>query len=200
MHPLRSLDLVGRYSLAGALRDPITMTAVALGATAAGTAVSAGGSLIGGSMKASAEEQMGQLAQRGAEFQAQQLDQAATESRAASQRQAFEKQRLGRLALSSLTARAASSGGSATDTDAVKIAGDIAGRSEYEALGDLYTGENRARGLTDEATGARYTGAAKAYGAQLGAQATRAGSYFDATGTILKGVGSFGKDYAKGYG
>lgn len=197
MHDLSCETLITKYTLRGVLRDPVT---ISLAATAAGTAVAAGGSIIGGGMKADAEEQMGKLQQRGAEFQAQQLDQASTEARAAGQRQAFEKQRLGRLALSTLTARAAAGGGGAADTDVLKIAGDIAGRGEYEALGDLYQGENKARGFGDEATGTRYTGAAKAYGAKLGATATRVGSAFDATGTILKGVGTFGKTYAGSYG
>ncbi len=193
MHDLSCETLITKYTLRGALRDPVTLTAATIGAvaTAAGTAVSAGGSLVGGKMKSDAEEQMGQFQQRGAEFQAQQLDQAATESRAAASRQAMEKQRIGRLALSTLTARAAASGGSAADANVVDLGGGLKARSEYEALGDLYVGENRARGLTDEATATRYTGAAKAYGSQLGAQATRVGSYFDAGGSILKGIGSF---------
>jgi hypothetical protein len=63
-------------------------------------------------------------------------------------------------------------------------------------LGDLYAGENRARGFQDEAAAERYTGAAKRYGADLNATATRVGSYFESGGTILKGVGSFSNNYA----
>lgn len=177
------------------MANPLT-----LGAGAAATAISSIGSIIGGGMKADAEEQMGQLQQTGAEFQAKQLDQAAVESRAVGVAQATEKRRIGALALSSLTARAAADGGSATDSTVLKLAGDIAGRGEYEALGDLYTGENKARGLQDEAAATRYTGAARAYGSQLSARATRIGSAFDAGGTILKGVGTFGRDYTKAYG
>lgn len=186
MHELRSLDLIGRYDWRRAPRDPITVgTAAVIG----GSLVSGVGTLIGGSSKASAEEEMGRLAQQGAEFQAKQFEGAADESRMASERVALDTQRKGRLALSSLVARAAAGGDATTSGDVLKLTGDIAGRGEYEALADLYTGENRARGLLDEATAKRYEGAAKEYAGKVAAQGDRTGSYFGAAGTILKGVG-----------
>ena len=61
------------------------------------------------------------------------------------QRAAFEKRREGRLATSTLVARAAASGASATDPTIIKLGGDIAGRSEYRALSDMARGENEGR-------------------------------------------------------
>jgi hypothetical protein len=173
------------------MADPITLAAAG---------VMAGGTLLGGEMKASAEEDMGRMAREGAEYQAKQQEGAAAEAFASSQRQAFEKQRLGRLALSTLQNRAAAGGGRPTDETILQLTEDIAGRSEYEALGDLYTGENRARGLRDQAAADRYSGRAKEYGANASARATRVGSYFDAAGTLLSGYGASKTKLARGRG
>lgn len=165
-----------RYGAAGwfvgrVVFDPITIGALAL--TAAGTAVTAAGTLVGG---ARAEES--------AEFRAQQIEGAAAESRAAAQRQAFERRRAAKLTLSSLQARSAAFAGDASDPGIVRLAGDIAARGEYQALAEMYTGENRARGLTDEAMGTRMSGAA-----------ARQGSYFAAGGQVLSGLGGMFKTY-----
>lgn len=176
------------------MADPVTLS---LAATGAGAAIGAGGTILGGFMKADAEEEAGALAKEGAEFQAKQFEQHAAESRAAAQRQMFEKQRLTRLGLATLQARAAAGGDSATSGDVLKLTGDIATRGEYEAMSDLYTGENRARGLLDMATAARYEGAAKEYGARKAASATRIGSVFSGVGTILSGVGAMGNQASR---
>lgn len=174
------------------------------GTMLAGSFMSGFGSLLGGKaaragadMKASALEQGGILSEQEAGFQAQQLTMAAAESRAASQREAFEKRHNAKLALSTLIARAAAGGGGVSDPTVVKIGERIAERGEYQALMDMFTGENRARGLEDQAYATRWSGAARNYGAQLDAQATRysgkaeeKASYFKAGGTILSGIGS----------
>lgn len=142
-------------------------------------ATAAVGTLVGSELSASGMEDA-------AEVKAAGLRQAATESRASSQRQAMEQRRRARLALSTLTARAAAGGGSATDPGVVRLGGDIAARGEYQALAEMYTGENRARGLETEAN----IGIASA---RQQAHATRVGSYFKAAGTILSGVGGYMK-------
>jgi hypothetical protein len=149
--------------------DPITMTAL----TVAGGALAAGGTIMGG-----------QAAKSSAYFTAAQEDQAAQESRAASQRDALEKGRQTGLVLSKLQARAAASGGGAADPGVQTIAGNIAGRGEYESLMDMYKGENRARGLEDAAIGERATGDAK-----LNA------SYLSAAGTLIGSAGSAYRTY-----
>lgn len=169
----------------GAVFDPVTMTAL----TVAGGALSAGGTLIGGAAAADA----GASSQQASYFKAAQEDQAAQESRASSQRDSLEKGRQTQLALSTLQARSAAGGGSASDPGVLNLAGDISGRGEYQSLLDMYKGENRARGLEDQAIGSRLTGdAAKAEG-----EAKRSASYLSAAGTIIGSAGSAYRTYNK---
>lgn len=120
------------------------------------------------------------------EFEAAQRQQQAQESRAAAQRQALEHVRQGNIAQSSLQARAAASGAGASDETVIGLGEDLGGRSEYQRLMDIYTGENRARGYQDMATAARMEGDA----------ALTAGKY-RATGTLLSGIGSFADSAGK---
>lgn len=165
--------------------DPMTLTAL----TVAGGALSAGGTLIGGQAAADAGESA-----RGAQyFKATQEDMAAQESRAAAQRASLDKGRETTLLLSKLQAGAASGGGGASDPTILNLAEGIAGRGEYESLLDMYKGENRARGLQDEATGSRLTGdAAKAEG-----DAKKTASYLSAAGTLIGSAGSAYRTYNK---
>lgn len=169
----------------GAVFDPITMTALAV----VGGAVSAAGTIAGGSAAA----QAGQSAQQASNFKAAQEDQAAQETRASSQRDSLEKGRQTQLTLSKLQANAAAGGGSASDPGVLNLAGDIAGRGEYESLMDMFKGENRARGLTDQATGSRLTGDAQA----AEGDAKQSASYLSAAGTLIGTAGSAYKTYNK---
>lgn len=156
---------------------------------AIGAAVSAVGTLA----SASASIQAGDDQKAALEFKAKQEDQAAQESRAASQRQAIDKRREAEQLDSQLRARSAADGGTTTDPTIVNLGSEIAGRGEYQALGEMYKGENRARGIEDQAQGDRMTGAAAARGARSAA-----------FGTILSGIGGiagkFGKSGAGAYG
>lgn len=175
--PLRSWDI---YSVA--CFDPVTMMVVAGGAQLAGAGVSAMGTIAGGN----AAKDAGIRGQQSMEFKAKQEEQAAQESRAVAQRSALDKRRQGALALSTLQARAAASGGGADDPGVLTLAGDIAGRGEYEALNDMFKGENRSRGLMDQAVGSRMTGdALRAEG-----EAKKRASKMAAVGTIIGGIGS----------
>lgn len=169
----------------GVVFDPVTMTTLAV----VGGAVSAAGTIAGGNAAASA----GAAAQQSQNFKAAQEDQAAQESRAASQRDSLEKGRQTTLALSTLQANAAASGGGASDPGVLTLAGNIAGRGEYESLMDMYKGENRARGLTDAATGARMTGEADL----AEGEAKQSASYLSAAGTIIGTAGSAYRTYNK---
>lgn len=137
-------------------------TLLALG----GGAISAVGTIAGG-----------QAAKAAGDYRAQQAEMAAKEARAASQREAMDKRREGTLMASRLQARAAASGGGADDPTVLDLAGDIAQRSEYGALLDMYKGENRARGLLDDAATSRFEGRMK-----------QNQSYLAAAGTLLKSV------------
>lgn len=163
--------------------DPVTMTI----ATVVGGAISAAGTIAGGQ----AANAAGQSAQNMENYKAAQETQAAQESRASSQRQALEVGRKTQLVQSQLQARAAASGGGAADPTILNLGGNIAGRGEYEALTDLYTGENRARGLQDQATGDILTGQANA----AEGSAKQMASYLSAAGTIIGTAGSAYRTY-----
>ena len=153
------------------------LPAIAAGVSLLGTAVSAVGTIAAGTAQKSA-----------ANYQAQQREQQAMESRAAAQRTSMEHQRQTELMQSKLQANAAASGAGAADPTVVKLGEDIASRGEYQSLMDMYQGENRARGLQDQATADRLSG-----------KAAQTGSYFSAAGTIASGAGSFLSKYANDF-
>jgi hypothetical protein len=172
-----------------AVYDPMSATMAAV--TGVGGALQAAGTLMGGNAAADAGR-----AQQGAQyFKATQEEQAAQESRAGQQRVALDKAREGRLLQSKLQAGAAASGGGASDPGVINLAQGIAGRSEFESLLEMYKGENRARGLEDQAIGSRMSGdAAKAEG-----EAKKTASRYSAAGTLIGSAGSAYKVY-KGFG
>lgn len=169
------------------MADPVTLGALAL--TAAGAGISAAGTIAGGNAAADA----GRRSQQAMEFRARQEEQAATEARAVGQRAGFEKQREGKLALSALTARAAGSGTGVDSATNVGLAQGIAGRSEYDTLFDMFKGENRGRGLEDEAMGSRLTGEA----ALAEGRAKKSAAMLSAAGTIVGASGSMYRTYKK---
>lgn len=182
-----AMMLFQRLALDGDLvaRGPALLP-LAIVTSLAGTAISASGTIASGK----AAKDAGIRSMQAQEFKAAQYEQAAQESRASAQRAALERRRDVKLAESTLQARAASSGGGADDPTIVQLGENIAGRGEYQALGEMFRGENRARGLLDEATGARFTGEAELAAGKAKQQA----SEYSAAGTILSGVGTlFGK-------
>ena len=140
--------------------------------------------------KAVMDYSAGRRAQRTADFKAEQLDQAAGQSRAVSQRKAGEARRRARYTESRALALAAASGGGASDPTVVNIMAGIAGEGEMAAGAALYEGEERARGLEMGATAARMEGA----------DAKRAG-FIKAAGTLMSGYSdsSLTSKYAEGY-
>ncbi len=140
-------------------------------ATGVGSAISAAGTIAAGKAK-----------QQAAEFQAKQLDIKAGEEQAAGQQEAQQISRRKELAQSTLQARAAGSGFSATDPTALDLAGEIEKFGTMQEQMALYGGQSRAAGLRDAATGQRITG-----------EAARRASTFDAAGTILGGASSMAR-------
>lgn len=167
------------------------MLPLTMGLTAAGSAVSAMGTIAGGK----AAEQAGMATQQSMNFRAKQEEMAAQESRAAAQKIALEKRHEGKLAQSTLQARAAAGGGGADDPTILNLSEDIAGRTEYLSLMEMYKGENRARGLEDQAIGSRMTGDAAFAEGQMKKKAAK----LSAIGTIIGGAGSMAKT-AGGFG
>jgi hypothetical protein len=177
----------------------------------AGTAVSAVGTIAAGRQAAAigAMEQQrlmqaGDAAEKASKYQARQLEVQSKNEMAAGQREAEQHRRQKSLALSKLTANAAAGGFTATDPTALALSDDI---TEYGTLQEqmaMFGGASRAAGLRSQAEAARYSGAtAQMSGYSQGniamatGQAKQNASYYNAAGTILGGVGSFGSSYAK---
>lgn len=180
-----ALSIFERYA---PVFDPVTLTVASLAATAAGAGVSAMGTIAAGDAAAAA----GVRNKQAMDFRAKQEEMAGQEARAAAQRVSLDKQREGTLLGSRLQARAAAGGGAADDPTVVDLGGDIAGRSEFESLLEMYKGENRARGYEDTAMGSRMTGDALLEEGKQKQSASR----MAALGTIIGGVGSMAKTAA----
>lgn len=136
--------------------DPATLTTIGLAMTAVSGAVGAIGSF-----------QAADQAKVDAAFNAKMLDQKSNEERAAGQRQMFEANRQGQYQQSRLRALSGAATGDTTDTGVLKLGGDIEQRSQYQALTDLYAGENRGRGYENEASAAIARGDALAKSDQM---------------------------------
>ncbi len=153
------------------MAELITLPAIL---AAAGTAVSAAGTIAGGVQ-----------AKRGADFQAAQMRSRAQEERAASQREQMQIRRRTEQAQSRLQAVSAGSGLGTLDPTVQQLAGDIEGEGAMQRGMVGYTGETRARSLE---TGAQ---AAIAEG-----RAARMASFINAGSTILGGATSIWDKYA----
>jgi hypothetical protein len=136
-----------------------------------------------GELSARAQETGGAIAKRISDVQAKQLEQNAGTTRAQGQRQAFDLNSQTRLALSTLRARAAGSGLSATGASPIAVARQIGSRGTYLSLTAMANGEISARGLEDQAFATHMSGEAQKYGADVGALGTRYGATVGALGT-----------------
>lgn len=133
---------------------------------------------------AAAQKAAGQAAKQSADFEAAQLDIRAKEEQAAAQRESEQIRRRRDLALSSLTARSAASGFSATDPTTLSIGDEITRYGTTQEQMAMYGGASRRAGVESQAAGRRFEGEAALRGANLSASARR----YDAAGTILGGV------------
>lgn len=167
--------------------DPVTLTAVSLGATAIGGGIGAAGTIAGGNYAKSA----GEMQQNAKNFEAQQLNQNAADEIASSQRQMFDTQDKTRLAMATSRARAGASGVDAGVGSPATNEGDIAQRGSYHALMDLWQGQSNATGLRNRAAGATYSGELDA----IGGEEKQDASYLAAAGTLAGTAGSMFKTY-----
>jgi hypothetical protein len=146
-------------------RDPLTTTLAAMGGgsaiagagsalTGAGGLVSAFSSLVGGN----AAKSIGQAKQQEADFEATQLAQNATSDVAAAQRTAQDVKLKAQLLQSSARAGAAAGGINAGTGSALTNQAEIGTRGEYEAMLDMWGGENKATGDLNEAAALRFSG------------------------------------------
>lgn len=137
--------------------------AIPLALLAAGTAISAGGSIIGANSEA-----------KELRSQADQLDANAGLERASSQRAAIDERRQARLVASRGLALAAASGGGADDPSVVNALAGIEGEGEYRALTALYNGDQSAAGMEADAAAKR-----------RGAKSVKTAGLIKAAGSIL---------------
>jgi hypothetical protein len=159
------------------------MVAKAVVAAAVSTALSVGSTF----MSAIGQRNAGIAENQRAQYVAKQMEVNAGQERAAAQRRAQEQRRRGDLAQSRAQSLAAASGGGALDPSVVDIMGGLEEESEFNALSDLYEGEERARDLESNATVTRWSGN----------QANKAG-YMAARTTMLSGIGNVaGSDSTK---
>jgi len=150
-----------------------------------------------GGMEWSANNQMAAasrvMAERTAvanQFQAEQARVNAGQAVAASQRDAAEQARQGRLLQSRALALAAAGGGGASDPTIVNIMGSIAGEGAYRSMVSLYKGEEQARALRMEAAARDYDAAAAREGGALREQAYKSAAR---TGILRAGLSLFEK-------
>jgi hypothetical protein len=126
----------------------------------------------------------GNAARGAANFEAAQMTQKAGQERATAQRSAIEQRRRANLTNSRAQAVAAASGGGAADPTVTNLMTDITGRGEYNALSEIFSGEEKARGFEMGASARRYEGA----------QARQA-SLISAGGTILSSASTLYSKY-----
>ena len=144
--------------------------------------------LVGHGIQAGAKIAGGASAQQAGEFNARGFERMSAEERAAAQRAAMERRREGDLVLSRQRALAAASGAGAGPS-LLDIIGDTAARAEYQAQGEMYTGETRARALLDRAAAARYEG-----------RNAFVGSILEGVGGAALGIGRHAGNYGKPVG
>lgn len=147
------------------------MLPLALASTIASAGIGAAGTLAAGNNAAA----MGQ-------YQNQEYQQQAETATATGQRAMLEERRKTGLVESSLQARAAGAGGTATDPSVLGLGSQIAKRGEYNALMDLSQGQNQAAGLENQ-------GSAAVYGGKI----AKIGDEWSAAGTLAGGAGSFAR-------
>lgn len=165
-------NLTGDYGLSaqGVVFDPLSMLSMAFG-------------MVGSLVQSGAQQDAAAAEAASLDSQAKQLDQQATQARAAGQRQMIERQRQTDLTRSTLQARAAASGAGAEDDTVLGLDQGILGRGEEQALTELANGENQGRGLNDQAMAKRASAAAAINGGQMSSM-----------GTLIGGIGTgFGK-------
>lgn len=146
--------------------------AIPIGLAVAGSALSAGSTILGANSEAK------QL-----RSEAEQIDIQAGKERASSQRASIEERRQAAKVSSRALALAAASGAGASDPSVINNIAEIEGEGEYRALTALYNGEETARGQEFEADNRRKE-----------AKNVKKAALVKAAGTILStGSSLFGK-------
>lgn len=167
--------------------DPGTMMVATMGMTAASAGLSAAGTIAGGNTAKTA----GLLQQKADKYKADQIRANEGSEIGAAQRQMLETQFKTKQLSSTLEARG-TAGGINTDVGSpLAISKSIASRGSYQALMDLYNGQNRAVGLENEAKGAEFSGDVAAWAGEEQKKLSR----INALATIAGGGANMAKTY-----
>lgn len=118
------------------------------------------------------KKQAGKAQQQADEFQAAQLKQNAGQEIASGQIAALNQDRNTSYVLSQARARAAASGGGASDPTVINLMAQIAGEGAYRSNVARYEGESKARGMNLQASGLEFSGRQAVKGANLAAAST----------------------------
>ena len=140
------------------------------------------------------ERAKGERARIAAQFNAWNSDQLASETLAASQRQALEEKRRGRYDASRALAVAAASGAAVNDPTMVRILTDAQGEAAYRAATALYEGESRARQLRIEGITGRHAG----YEAEAEGASRAMGLSLQGAGRGIRAMSSLYARYGRG--
>lgn len=171
-----------------ALGGGSALTGGAMLATGLGAAVTAAGTLAGGANATA----VGKMQQTADNYQAGQIRANAGTAVGASQRAMMDQQNRTNLLRSSAVAEGAAGGTETTTGSDVENQSEIVEKGHYNALMDLWNGENKATGLENEAAGEELSGKIAAAGGSMQQKA----SYYTAAGTLLSGAGSMYKNYS----
>jgi hypothetical protein len=156
----------------------------------AGTITSVLGQLQSGDAAAAA----GASEQQASNYRAAVLRQQATATRGQSSAEASDTALRTQYVLSSARARAGASGAGATDPSVVNTEGLIAGRGEYNVLSQLFSGEEKARGLENQASLDVFTGQQQ----RIAGQVSQSSYNTRAISTALQGGSSLFAKYGNG--
>lgn len=161
--------------------------------SSAATAISAGGTILSaiGQMRAGqAAADQGRAQQVASNYSGAVADQQAGQTMAVTSAGVTDTKTKTDYLLSKARAIAAASGGGATDPTVQTIEGRIAARGEYDMLSQLYTGGEKAAGLSNQADLYRYTGTQQA----AAGESKKTAAYSTALGSLISSGSSL---YAK---
>lgn len=174
--------------------DPNSVTSISTGWDAILTGAGYGTSALGTFMQGSAYYEHGLAQQALARYAATQFRQNAADAEAAAQRNAVDIGRRAEYIASAQLARAAASGGGASDPTVMNIIARTKGEAAYQQAVALYGGQSRARALNMQAAGEDFTGRDEARAGRNALFAADIG----ASTTLMKGGVSLLMKYGRG--
>ena len=130
--------------------------------------------------------------ERAAEVEAAGLRARANEERTAAAAEGRNRQRHTNKVIGRQVAVAAASGGSATDATILDLIGDTAAHGEEQRLGEIYKGEQVARGLEDKARIGVWRAGTVAASTRAKGDAAMTGSIFEGLGKATESIYKYG--------